>query len=1480
MKLHSILWLFFIFFATLIFAFPNRLNAAYAVEPQGTTHQENTIQQTNGGMPAWPQPVAPIPHHRPGYRANMKYSNSAGQVAGSSLQASNSLDALLEDGTMSDPFQGNYTFVEHEQIMLGWSEPITGGITNNIHSEASRASVDSNGDALYELAAPSTIENSKTYIGGASPNSSFSLIARDINQDGQDEQITAWINPARANQISISIGQMAGTIGKVKGNPVAIMTNNGTELFVRGFDDTLWQRIDQEAGQWKSLGGVLADSPAAVSLPGSDTIQIFALGTDGAIYNRVRHGAEWSREWQKVHPTADLVFQSAPSAIVNGNSTMVFARALDNTVWYCTFDGTTCTEWQAITGGFVTSTPQAVGANGIPIALFARGFDNGLWHSLYNNGQWSPWRAIDLPDGISLSAAPAVIPSTAGAIELYLLASDKTIRRAQFTLGSAATWTTVADFSNTPASESSIPTHLYAAAPNLIYARLATGQVNKWQPVNSTWPGELMPNLPACCTQIETSLTPLSSDARIVVDTGYFTNTNNPQVVVATINLTRAVEVHLYDIASNGQSSLVGKATLTDTLNANSTFHLATGNFAHPTDNSRSGQDEIAIAISRPTDFAVQIWSLDEKRQLVKAAESAFGNRDYLDNFYPKPTRTHCSWPAKETKTYNFVSATNHTINLSRGLFTQDGLDSLAISFSSELYFEKDFWCGEYGETHYAAFTIALHANNPTDIVTSQQPLWVNVPNNSYPFFAMVVGDITGPTAAGERIDEVVAAYPNGTIHLYSVDANMAISRLAETSGSFGNTQVTVSAGDLNRDLQDEIVVFANGTLPTAHLYQYADTQLTLKYTHEFSGFPDTATQHKLTLGSFTGETLRVGPPTHRVEQEVLDIVAIINIPPTHKDTAAGFDNSQDDDTFSAFETEEQTESVVKVEHHRNWKISQRSAAGLFGLFEKSVTATYGQNFVHATTDSTTTIFGEKMISSRDDRLIYTVTDYDVWEYPIIADDNLQAEGHIVVIFPKKVSQESRDGRNCHTWYTPTHQRHNILSYPAAPNFLNGYQLGELLFSGKYTIDSNPELFYKKWKELHQELQSSTTAKSFQKSAKAGFNLLNLFNFEALLSGDYEEKAISTATISGGQSMGVMGSFGTIDHLGAAYHVFPHVYWAEQGYLMFDYTTEPVGAFWTQYNKPDPAFILPWIDTDDCGSDQRRLSPDITIKPATALPGEIVTISATLRNFSNIPITNVEVQFYQGEPTNGIKIGNPIIVPTLSRDTGPQTVNATWNALGNGKQKIYAVIDPDKKIEEIYDETGALNNNQAFGIIEVSSGSSAYVDPGEQAQHDYYELSLNRESSPATVVANAYIPLISLVNEVTPFKLIMAQDAPPPPHGKGFVGVPVQLQVFAGDRPLLDFNFKATSPQAPNGILKLTYADADLSAIDGAKAELALYRWNGTAWTLLDCGPISHHQEINQFIAPICGTGTFAVMGADSQSPSEDFKIHLPFITK
>jgi hypothetical protein len=102
--------------------------------------------------------------------------------------------------------------------------------------------------------------------------------------------------------------------------------------------------------------------------------------------------------------------------------------------------------------------------------------------------------------------------------------------------------------------------------------------------------------------------------------------------------------------------------------------------------------------------------------------------------------------------------------------------------------------------------------------------------------------------------------------------------------------------------------------------------------------------------------------------------------------------------------------------------------------------------------------------------------------------------------------------------------------------------------------------------------------------------------------------------------------------------------------------------------------------------------------------GKNITINATVRNAGETDLENLVVQFFDGNYTTGLQIGNNM---TVNLSAGANiTLNVSWRVSSIGIHNIFVVLDPPMPLGMITesDET----NNIAYSPLEVSSYTVAY----------------------------------------------------------------------------------------------------------------------------------------------------------------------------
>ena len=168
---------------------------------------------------------------------------------------------------------------------------------------------------------------------------------------------------------------------------------------------------------WESLGGICMSPPHSVMFGElNDTLSVFVLGTDRAVWFRGRVNGSW-RDWD----TLGRVFSSPPHAVTFQRETLaVFALGTDSAVWCWMNSG-----WTSL-GGTFTSPPHAI-STPEHIHAFASDTNSELKHRLWDGSHWGDWESLG---GILMSPPHAVSGSVRSIVEplrVYTVGTDSAV---------------------------------------------------------------------------------------------------------------------------------------------------------------------------------------------------------------------------------------------------------------------------------------------------------------------------------------------------------------------------------------------------------------------------------------------------------------------------------------------------------------------------------------------------------------------------------------------------------------------------------------------------------------------------------------------------------------------------------------------------------------------------------------------------------------------------------------------------------------------------------------------------------------------------------------------------------------------------------------------------------------------------------------------------------------------------------------------
>lgn len=248
------------------------------------------------------------------------------------------------------------------------------------------------------------------------------------------------------------------------------------DVFARGTDHALYHRWWAGAGWggWESLGGVIQSPPEVVSW-GPNRLDIFAIGNDNHMYHRWWGGSSWGG-WESLGGS----LMSTISAVSwQPNRLDVFALGTDHAVYHRWWDGTHWGGWESL-GGVLTSAPKAVAWGPNRLDIFALGVDHSLQHRWWSGSTWGGWESL----GNTLVGDIAAVSWDERRLDLFGRGLDSSLQHRSW----AGTWSAWESLGGTlvgsPEAVSWAPNRLdvFAVFPD-------SALHHRWREGNSAWGG-------------------------------------------------------------------------------------------------------------------------------------------------------------------------------------------------------------------------------------------------------------------------------------------------------------------------------------------------------------------------------------------------------------------------------------------------------------------------------------------------------------------------------------------------------------------------------------------------------------------------------------------------------------------------------------------------------------------------------------------------------------------------------------------------------------------------------------------------------------------------------------------------------------------------------------------------------------------------------------------------------------------------------
>lgn len=699
------------------------------------------------------------------------------------------------------------------------------------------------------------------------------------------------------------------------------------------------------------------------------------------------------------------------------------------------------------------------------------------------------------------------------------------------------------------------------------------------------------------------------------------------------------------------------------TVLKNGTFDLAVG------DCNGDGVDEIIVALQGAADASgntlfLQLWSITPAStlQLVASVGVAATTGSFsvtTGSFLAGSTaiQVALAW-ADETghacvrlfelhdsaltpcsaayQNITYLLANPSTVRIASGDLDLDGVDELVLANV----------CNRLGYQAALALTVFKPDNNLNLLVTSQ-------------------GTCGVANQAFASIDTSIAIGAIGAGAFYGI----VVSTLG-TAGVLnpleGIARVYVGVVEVNPSLQLPSTM-VNGVAPPVSLLDYDAAQ-----------DPALNLALSMSLGDFSGKSLRVGPPTPYTFDVVNQVLAIVNAPPLQ--TNVNFDGA----SMLTFNNSKMQSTSVGVTVTKDWTTSDTLGVNLdlpvIGQLNASLTRTYGQGF-SKTADSMSMSTQTISINLwKDDLIVVSATSYNAWEYPVYDDATGTPKGHLLIAFPDLDGLQTQylDGTSQYLCYAPDHLPGSLLSYSTqAPlDYAAGTSINKPLLLDVGTLQETVTV---DWSDSNTQSQQTTNqiSTSINAGGNTTINFLDPVNIgiQAHFSDTYTKQQMSNYSVTFTETTSVTISFANVLDQSEEYAVSPYIYFSTQGgFLVVDYAvsiSDSANTYWGQnFSKPNAALNLPWASSTNPSLKAMTRS----IKFVANADGT-VTVSARIGNYSLVPTTGIVVQFSLGGAPNQ-NIGGPVTIPQL-QPMERQNVSVTWTPPTTpGTYQVWATVSP------------------------------------------------------------------------------------------------------------------------------------------------------------------------------------------------------------
>ncbi len=216
------------------------------------------------------------------------------------------------------------------------------------------------------------------------------------------------------------LGWLGVTGGTLTSPPSAVAWGSTADILPLGTDHALWHRWWNGSawGGWKSLGGTLSH-PRRGQSPGDRTdwtcLPSGPITPCGTVGGTDHLGAAGSLLGGVLKSPPEVVSWSA-------NQLDIFAVGTDSALWHRWWNGSAWGGWESL-GGVLESPPKAVSWSANRLDIFVVGTDSALWHRWWNGSAWGGWESL----GGVLKSPPDAVAWAANRLDVFVVGTDSAL---------------------------------------------------------------------------------------------------------------------------------------------------------------------------------------------------------------------------------------------------------------------------------------------------------------------------------------------------------------------------------------------------------------------------------------------------------------------------------------------------------------------------------------------------------------------------------------------------------------------------------------------------------------------------------------------------------------------------------------------------------------------------------------------------------------------------------------------------------------------------------------------------------------------------------------------------------------------------------------------------------------------------------------------------------------------------------------------